>query len=264
MDEVRGLYNGLLVRHDLLPHDAPHPPAWRIMRGGRVALAVRCDVLAAYAVRRGVRLERMMELWDAAGLAQAAPVRLRNGDVYLLTDDALRDDRLAANLRDKMAAWPQIDANALRTPGAQQAPRAYDARRAQPHREPRSAHLERTNDPAVVLRAIVAWAEAHRVELVAPGPDPIGQWDATVDGVPVLLVRSNMAMQLLGRHAADPRAVQQAWKASGVLVVSSAPSDQQKNRFTVLANTPSQADARYRYAAFRWSALEAAGLQHAG
>ncbi len=204
-----------------------------------------------------------MEHWEAAGLARAAPVRVQSGDVYLLTDDALRDDRLAANLRDKMAAWPQVDAKDLRTAGAQRRPRTKDATRAQPPRETTRAHVERTTDPAVVLRAIVAWAEAHRAELVAPGPDPIGQWDATIDGVPVLLVRSNMAMQLLGTYAADPRAVQQAWKAHGVLVVSSAPSDQQKNRFTVLANTPSQADARFRYAAFRWSALEAAGLHRA-
>jgi len=260
MDEVRGLYNGLLVRHDLLPHNAPHPPAWRIKGGGHVALAVRRDVLAAYAARRGVRLERMMETWDAAGLAQAAPMRLTDGDVYLLTDEALRDDRLAANLRDKMAAWPHLDATALRSATAQTRLGPGDARGAQPPRDTTRVQLDTTTDPAVVLRAIAAWAHEHRAELVSPGTDPIGQWHTVIDRVPVLLVRSNITMQLLGRYAADPRAVQQAWKASGVLAISNSPSDQHENRFTVLVSTPSHAGARLRYAAFSWASLETAGL----
>jgi type IV secretory pathway TraG/TraD family ATPase VirD4 len=261
MDEIRGLYNALLVRRDLPGQDVPRPHVWRVQGDDRFSLAVRREVIEAYAARRSTRVDRMMATWESAGLAKTVPTQIQSGResvrVYLLTHDAVRDDRVAPNLRDKMVAWPTLGVQVDRSGGFT----GNGARRTQVRTEPTRPPVQKTSDPDAVLRAVVRWAEEHRSELVSPGTNPVGQWEAVIDDVPVLLVRSNTIMQLLATHAEDPRAIQQAWKASGVLVISGAPSDQNTNRFTVLAGT---GEARLRYAAFRWTALAQAGLQRNG
>jgi hypothetical protein len=178
----------------------------------------------------------------------------------MLTHDAVRDDRVAPSLRDKMTAWPQLNASALHTPGPSGGKAPHTAQDAHGPLTARRPVSEKTNDPNLVLKAIVRWADESRAELVSPGANPIGQWKATVGDASVLLVRSNVALQLLGRHAADSRTVLQGWKDAGVIVTSGFESDERENRFTVGIRMNGGTPA-LRYLAFAWTALEQAGLK---
>jgi len=260
MDEVRGLYNALLVRRDLLPAEAPVPSAWRIQGDLHVALAVRREVLESYATRRSTKVDRMIAIWEAAGLAQAVPTQLSVGRetvrVYLLTQDAIRDDRIAPALRDKMSLWPDLAASALRIPGPNGAKKTSVKKETE-----KRVPVEKSDDPNVVLQGVIRWAQEHKTELMTPGADPIGQWETLINNVSTLLIRSNTAMRLLGLYTSNTRLVMQAWKDAGTLVISSTPSDQRENRFTVFARAQEgRLQAGTRYLAFAWQVLEQAGL----
>ena len=264
MDEVRGLYNALLVRRDLVGQNVPVPHAWRVQGDDRFAIAVRREVIEAYATRRSTRVDRMMATWEGAGLALTAPRQIHAGReavrVYMLTHEAVRDDRVAPNMRDKMTGWPQLNESALHTAALTGSKAPHTTRDASGPLSLRRPAPEKTNDPNVVLKAIVRWADESRAELVSPGANPIGQWEATVGDAPVLLMRSNVALQLLGTHAADSRTVLQAWKNTGTIVTSGRASDERENRFTVALRVNGDM-ATFRYLAFAWTALEQAGLK---
>jgi hypothetical protein len=264
MDEIRGLYNALLVRRDLVGQNVPVPHAWRVHGDDRFAIAVRREVIEAYATRRSTRVDRMMAAWEGAGLALSAPRQIHAGRepvrVYMLTHEAVRDDRVAPNMRDKMTGWPQLNDRAVHTAGLTVSKAPHTARDASGPLSLRGPAPEKTNDPNVVLNAIVRWADESRAGLVSPGANPIGQWEATVGGAPVLLMRSNVALQLLGTHAADSRTVLQAWKNAGTIVTSGRASDERENRFSVALRVNGDM-ATFRYLAFAWTALEQVGLK---
>lgn len=264
MDEVRGLYNSLLVRHDLLPPGSP-PRMWRLSDGTDAALAIATDVVTAYALRRSTKLEKLLATWESAGLARSIPVTIQDGrrtvEVIVLTKEAVREDRLTPALRDRIRAFPEI------TPAGQAGRQAAQQPPVRPpHARPEGgqAKAHRSGDPREVLQAVVRWARAHRKDLVTPGSDPIGQWDVTVGDTPVLLVRGVEAWRLLGEYADDARKILRVWKDSGILVTSDAPSEASDNRFTIFARTPEGQQTGTRYMAFRWEALEQAGLRRDG
>jgi type IV secretory pathway TraG/TraD family ATPase VirD4 len=264
MDEVRGMYNALLVRRDLMPHTFS-PVAWRITGHSAAALAVRTEVIMAYARRRSVTPDRLLSVWQRAGLS-AGPARVQadgaTHSVVLLTPQAVREDRLVPSLRAKMEAWPTLPASAVRAapqaaPPPHRPPAASaQADRAAPQREPVEC------DPEAVLGDVIRWARERRDSLAAPGRDPLGQWDAVVGETPVLLIRGAAVWRIIGQRTRDVRSVLRAWKEAGVLITSDVPSDSVENRFTVIirAQDGTQLQRGTRYVALRWDELERRGL----
>ena len=188
--------------------------------------------------------------------------------VEVLAFTPLAVSRFIPAIRDEIATWPRLGHGKVRGLNTTTAEPSFIVKpplSAQGRSVPSQPAFRTTaplrNDPDEALVAVVAWIQANRAALCAPGGSDLGQWEATSHGAPVLLIRTNHAMRTLFSGHFDARAVLTAWRGQGIIVA-------RPNRFTVYMRAENGDRARQRtrmtFMAFSWNALEGAGLQRNG
>ncbi len=266
LQDLTGFFRAITLRGTVTSPEIQRgaPAGWRAALGGGSHLLVRWALLVGYADRRGLRATEMLARWQRADLVRDGRRSVTGSgepiSVVAFTPRAL--SRLIPAIADRVSVWPVLAPEQVRdgstpVPVRTTAPEPLRATtQRQVARLPRSVPR---NDPEGALRAVIRWAHAHRAEL--SGADrQLGQWDGVTRDTPVLLIRSQQVMQILGRQGYDAQGVLVAWRDSGVIVTV-------PGRFTVRMRSgeSDEEDKDFRgayFMAFAWNAIQRAGLQH--
>ncbi len=243
------------------------PEGWRLTLAEGPFVLVRYSFVLAYGERRRTKPQEILARWRQANLIAASRVEVTvaRPPVEVLAFTSLAVSRFIPAIRDEIATWPHLGHGKVRGLNTTTAEPSFVVKpplsgqgRSAPSQPAFRTTAPLRNDPDEALVAVVAWIQANRAALCAPGGSDLGQWEATSHGAPVLLVRTNHAMRILFSGRFDARAVLAAWRDRGTIIARS-------NRFTVYmrAQNGEQTNRRARmtFMAFSWGALERAGLQ---
>jgi hypothetical protein len=244
------------------------PTGWRLELSEGSFVLVRHSFALTYGERRRTKPKDILGRWRQAGLIAASRVDVTAEKpwVEVIAFTPLAVSRFIPAIRDEISTWPRLGRGYVRgvnNPAAEPAFVAKPPLSVQGRPVPSQPGLRTTaplrNDPDDALVAVVAWIQANRSALSAPGGSDLGQWEATSHGTPVLLIRTNHVMRILFSGRFDARAVLTTWRDRGTILA-------RPNRFTVYMRTQNGEQvnrrARMTFMAFSWEALQQAGLQH--
>jgi hypothetical protein len=249
VSDLAGLFN-TLVRGRLWNGQLGHgaTPGWWVRLPGGDHLLVRWSFVRSFGELRRTKARDIAGRWQRAGFV--VPRRLsvaergENVPVLAFTPDAVR--RLTPAVTDVIGAWPR------RAPGELRGLELEPAAAGMAISQGGSARTAK-NDPGEALRVVADWARANRAALQSTTAQESGQWEAVVQGEPVLLVRQPYLNRILMGRKFDLRVIMAVWRETRVIVA-------EEKRFTIHTRVPEQGQQGARFVAFRWDKLEAAGL----
>lgn len=248
--DLAGLFNSLVrgrLANGQLGQEAS--PGWWVRLPGGDHLLLRWSFARSFGELRRTKAHEIAGRWQRAGfvIQRRLSVSDRGDNIPTLafTPDAI--GRLTPAVTDVIGAWPRLAPRDVR--GLELEPPVQISSSAQ---SPPVARGSR-NGPEQALLAVIAWVQANKDALQSSARQERGQWEATVQGESVLLIRQAWLNRILLGQKFDLRAVMTVWRDTRLIIA-------EEKRFTVYTRVADQHQQGARFVAFRWDRLETAGL----